>query len=84
MHWTTVLGRTIEFPTKTWADLNRAEKLSRDDVMDALRKSQDVWDAARELDQRVQELQEEASRLRHENEFMLRLINQQLDATNGR
>lgn len=75
MPWTTAHGSQLEFPTALWAKLARANKPKREDVMDALQGAQRMYTEAVELSNRVVELENEVLRLKHENEFMLRLLN---------
>ena len=75
MPWVPAGGSQIEFPYALWAKLARSRQIRREDVMDALQESQRIHNEAMRLSSRVVELEAEAIRLRHENEFMLRLIN---------
>ena len=75
MSWTTVHGSRLEFPHAIFAKLLRASRPSHDDIYEALDRTRRIQRAAVELSVQVSMLQEEVRRLRHENEFMLRLIN---------
>jgi hypothetical protein len=75
MPWTTQLGRTIEFPIAKAAKIARAPRPSREDALDVIRFAQDLHNETVALNNRVCELQAEVLRLRHENEFMVRLLN---------
>ena len=75
MPWTTQLGRTLEFPVTLFAEIARSPKPGREAVLDALAFTQRLHNEAVALNNRVCELQAEVLRLKHENEFMLRLLN---------
>ncbi len=76
MSWKTVNGTTIEYP---FAIAAAAVRLGRDDVNEIVAATRRIHDQARRLDMQVRDLQAENLRLRHENEFMLRLLNERDD-----
>ena len=76
MPWTTQLGRTLEFPTTLFAEIARAQRPNREAVLDALAFTQRLHNKAVALNTRVCELQAEVLRLKHENEFMVRMMNE--------
>ena len=79
MPWTTQLGRTLEFPTKLFAEIARSQRPNREAVMDALAFTQRLHNEAVALNNRVCELEAEVLRLRHENEFMVQMMNEMDD-----
>lgn len=76
MPWTTQLGRTLEFPVAMFAEIARSQRPNRESVMDTLAFAQRLHNEAVALNNRVCELQAEVLRLRHENEFMVRMMNE--------
>lgn len=76
MPWTTASGVGLDFPTALWAKIVRARKIQREDVMKALQEAQRIHLEAVALNNRVVELEVQVLRLTHENEFMLRLLNE--------
>lgn len=76
MPWIAATGADLEFPYAIWARIARASKINRDDVIHALNESQRIHNEAIKMSARIAELEAEVSRLRHENEFMLRLMNE--------
>lgn len=76
MSWDTVGGTNLCFPAALWAKLTHFGKVNREDVMDALRETQRIHSEAVALNNRVIELEAKVLRLTHENEFMLRLLNE--------
>ena len=75
MPWTTQLGRTLEFPTAKAAKIAQSQRPSREDALDVVRFAQNLHNEAVALNNRVCELEADVLRLRHENEFMIRLLN---------
>jgi hypothetical protein len=74
MPWTCALGSKLEWPTKLHAKIARATKPSRDDVLDVLAQAQRIHIEALRMDARIHELEADNLRLKHENEFMLRML----------
>ncbi len=79
MPWVAVTGQTIEFPYALHAKVARAARPARDDVLALVDAAKKIHDVTVQLDARVREVEGENLRLKHENEFMLRLINQKLN-----
>jgi hypothetical protein len=75
MPWTTASGRTVDFPYPFFAELIRSPNPSPEAVKKAVDQAHKTHMCAIELNNQVIRLQEEVKRLKHENEFMLRLIN---------
>jgi hypothetical protein len=75
MPWTCALGSKLEWPVKLHAKIARAARPSRSDVLDVLAQAQRIHTEALRMDNRIHELEAENLRLKHENEFMLRLLN---------
>lgn len=74
MAWKAYNGIEIDMPYALFAKITRTEKPSKDDVMAALEGAQRIYEVAMQLDQRCRELANENQRLKHENAFMIRLI----------
>ena len=82
MAWKTVLGDQLEYPFMLHHRLARQKNPpTRDDILEVMGMVTRIHEAAQRLDTKVSFLTEENTRLRHENEFMLKLINQREDAT---
>jgi HAMP domain-containing protein len=75
MPWIASTDVDLEFPYAIWAKISRAAKIRREDVMQALTESQRIHNEAIKMSARINELELEVSRLRRENEFMLKVIN---------
>ncbi len=71
MGWETVNGADLEYP---FALAAQAVKTGREDVCEVVARTRRIYDEAQRLNRQVTELRAENLRLRHENEFMLRLI----------
>lgn len=76
MPWMTATGGRLDFPTALWAKIMQAGKLHREDVMDALNEARRIHEEAISMNSRIIELEAQVLRLKHENEFMLRLVNE--------
>jgi hypothetical protein len=75
MPWVTALGKTLHYPTALHAKIARAARPDREDVLDCLAQVRRIHEEAQRMSVRIGELEAENLRLRHENEFMLRLVN---------
>lgn len=76
MPWTTANGHQLDFPTAIWSKIVRAgARPKHADIMEALRETERIHNEAVTLSSRVTELEAQVLRLTHENEFMLRLLN---------
>lgn len=75
MPWTPANGDRLNFPYALWAKIARSSKVNHDDIMKALQESQRIHNAAVDMSNRIVELEAENRRLQHENEFMIRLVN---------
>ena len=64
----------MEWPTKLHAKIVRAIKPSREDVLEVLAQAQRIHEEALRMDARIRELEADNLRLKHENEFMLRIL----------
>jgi hypothetical protein len=77
MPWYPASGCTLEYPTALHAKIARSDgKVSRDDALSFLNETQRIYREAINMDVIIRELQAENLRLKYENEFMLRLINE--------
>ena len=77
MPWTPITGSTLEYPFALHAKIARSNgKASRDDVLDVLEQTKRIHNEAVKMDVMIRELQAENLRLKHENEFMLKLISE--------
>ena len=72
MAYTTAFGRVVEYPFALAANAVRA---GRDDVNQIVHDTHAIFSALQTADAAVITLRLENQRLKHENEFMLRLIN---------
>jgi hypothetical protein len=68
------IGPLPEWPVKLHAKIARATKPNREDVLDVLSQAQRIHAEALRMDARISELEADNLRLKHENEFMLRLL----------
>lgn len=80
MPWTTASGTELDFPTALWAKIIHARRIRREDVIEAFKSVQCIHTEAVRLSTRVVELESQVRRLTHENEFMLRLLNDERDS----
>lgn len=76
MPWKTSTGRTLEYPHALLAKYARSQKLTKDEVSELLYQISNIHEANLELDGLVITLRQDNLRLQHENEFMLRLVNE--------
>lgn len=81
MPWT-ALNSSIEYPTALHAEIARAALPTkhRDKILELLNKVSHIHGIALRLDAKVRELEADNLRLKHENDFMLRLVNNRNDA----
>jgi hypothetical protein len=70
-----MVRNNLEWPVKLHAKIARATKPSREDVLDVLAQAQRIHVEALRMDARIHELEADNLRLKHENEFMLRIVN---------
>lgn len=75
MPWQTQLGTTLEWPFKLHAAIVRSKKVNIDQVVEILNEAKRIHDEALKMDAEIRRLKEENLKLKHENEFMLKLIN---------
>ena len=71
MPWTNERGTTLEYP---FALAAKAARSGNEDAIAVIEATRRIFDEAMRLDALVRELKAENQRLRHENEFMLRLL----------
>lgn len=69
----TSLGRVIEYPYRLMSQLAMHKN---DKLRELVSVSKCMFDEIQRLDLHISKLIEENTRLKHENEFMLRLINE--------
>jgi len=71
------LTSSIEYPTALHAEITRAALTTkqREKILELLNKVSRIHNVALQLESRVRELEADNLRLKHENEFMLRLVN---------
>lgn len=81
MPWTAP-NSSIEYPTALHAEIVRAALPTKhiNKILELLNKVNHIHGIALRLDARVRELEDDNLRLKHENEFMLRLVNNRTDA----
>lgn len=72
MPYTTALGAKVEFPYTLAA---QAAKSNNEVAKEIVNAAHDIFRALQNSDNRVITLTAENQRLKHENEFMLRLLN---------
>ena len=70
------LGPKLEWPAKLHAKIARSAKPNREDVLDALSQAQRIHVEALRMDARIRELEADNLRLKRENEFLLRVVNE--------
>lgn len=78
MAYKTFLSGYIEYPYALLQRI-RDKKVSRDDFMELLSNYSDVFNKIQSADSHLITLTAENQRLRHENEFMLKLINEAMN-----
>ena len=76
MSWACAFGSKLEWPTKLHAKIARSTRPNREDVLDVLAQAQRIHIEALRMDARIHELEADKLRLQHENEFMLRMLNE--------
>lgn len=76
MPWKTATGTTLEYPLALHAKLLSADKRSRQDVDELMHAALQIHHEAQRMSNRIVELEQENLRLKHENEFMIRLVSQ--------
>lgn len=73
MYYKTYLGKRVEYPYSLVAKIIKESK--REDVSLLIHKSKEIFDALRDVDGKLTTMVEENIRLKCENEFMIRFIN---------
>lgn len=73
MPYKTAQGRSVEYPMQLAA---RLAKNGNDDTRELVDATHKIFRELQNLDYELTTLHEENKRLKHENEFMLRLINE--------
>lgn len=85
MTWRAVTGGELEWPTRLHAWLARCshgDPVDWDAVMEVLHRAKKIHEEALKLDAKCRDLMNDNMRLKHENEFMLRLINEKENKIN--
>lgn len=83
MPWVQSSESHLKFPHQLWAKIVNSQRFNRDDILDALRVAQKTHHSALDMFTEICELKSENLRLKHENKFMLRLINDRDNDFNG-
>jgi hypothetical protein len=76
MSFRTVQGRDVEYPFEVIQKIHGSVSLLSDDGRAWALEYQRVFDQLSNLDRECTTLRGEITRLKHENEFMLRLVNE--------
>lgn len=79
MTWITATGVELEYPLALHAKIireNGFKNVKFDDVMDVLNKANKIHTEALHMSRVIDQLRADNLRLKHENEFMLKLINE--------
>lgn len=74
------VNANIPYPHALTAKIARSTKINRDDVMELLKSYAELHSIAQRMEAQINQLAGENLRLKHENEFMLRLVNNRNDA----
>ena len=64
----------VEFPFELWAEIVRSSPLQRETVMEALAAHKSLYEKAMRMAAEIHELKAERNRLRAENGFLTRLV----------
>lgn len=75
MPWTTSGGSQFNYPFDLYSKIVKSTKLDRNDVLDMLAKTHDMYKNAILMEATLNELRAENRLLSNENKFMLRLVN---------
>jgi len=77
MAYTTITGREVPYTWQVAAEVyGNIQKASSEEAKHWMSSYKALFDETRELDLECATLRRENQRLRHENEFMLRLVNE--------
>lgn len=82
MPWITATGVELEYPIALHAKIireNSIKKVKFEDVMEVLHEAKKIHDEALRMSRLINDLRADNLRLTHENEFMLKLINEKND-----
>lgn len=80
MSYTTIRGKKVPYTWQVSVDIyGSIQKATSEEAKHWMNSYQTLFDETRELDLECTTLKDENQRLRHENEFMLRLTNERIN-----